>query len=160
MSAIEIRRTKPGDEAMIVALLRELADYERLTHKFRLTPEIVARDFFGDSPPVHCDLAFADCEAAGIMTWYPTYASFAASRGIYLEDFYVRPALRGRGIGRAMIADLARRAVASGAMKIEWAVLTWNKPSIAFYENLHAERVDDWHVYRLVGDALLALARK
>jgi GNAT superfamily N-acetyltransferase len=158
VSAIEIRRAKAGDEPVIVDLLRELAEYERLLHKFRLTPEDVTRDFLGPAPVISCDLAFAEEAPAGIMTWYPTYSSFTAARGIYMEDFYVRPSLRGKGIGRAMVADLARRAVASGALKIEWAVLTWNKPSIAFYENLHAERVDDWHIYRLVGEALAALA--
>lgn len=160
MSAIAIRRAKAGDEALIVELLRELAEYERLLPKFRLTPDTVVRDFFGDHASVMCDLALFDGAPAGIMTWYPTYSSFAAARGIYLEDFYVRADLRGRGIGRALIADLARRALQVGALKIEWAVLTWNKPSIAFYENLDAERVDDWHVYRLTGDALAALARE
>jgi GNAT superfamily N-acetyltransferase len=159
VSAIKIRRARAGDEAVIVDLLRALADYERLLPKFHLTPETVSRDFFDDHPPIACDLAFLDDAPAGIVTWYPTYSSFAAARGIYVEDFYVRPDLRGRGIGRALIADLARRTLQDGAVKIEWAVLTWNKPSIAFYESLHAQRVDDWHVYRLVGDRLAALAR-
>ena len=160
MSGIEVRRARPEDAAVVVTLLHDLADYERLLHKFHLTTAAVARDFFGDHAPIACDLAFLDGAAAGIMTWYPTYSSFAATRGIYIEDFYVRPELRGRGVGRALIADLARRAVNSGAIRLEWAVLTWNKPSIAFYENLHAERVDDWHIYRLTGDALAALARE
>jgi GNAT superfamily N-acetyltransferase len=159
VSAIDIRCARPGDEATIVELLRELADYERLSQKFRLTKEDVTRDFFGATPTVCCDLAFAGEEPAGVMTWYFTYSSFAAARGIYLEDFYVRPALRRRGIGRALVVDLARRAVEAGCPKLEWSVLTWNKPSIAFYETLHAVRVDDWHIYRLVGDTLAALAR-
>ncbi|HEX9158642.1 MAG TPA: GNAT family N-acetyltransferase [Rhizomicrobium sp.] len=159
MSGIEVRRARPGDEAVVVTLLHDLADYERLLHKFHLTAEAATRDFFGDHAPIACDLAFLDGAAAGIMTWYPTYSSFAATRGVYIEDFYVRPELRGRGVGRALSADLARRATESGAIRLEWAVLTWNKPSIAFYENLHAERVDDWHIYRLTGDALAALAR-
>jgi GNAT superfamily N-acetyltransferase len=159
VSGISIRAAQPGDEAIIVELLRELAEYERLMQRFRLTRETVARDFLGAAPMIRCDLAFADREPAGIMTWYPTYSSFVAAGGIYLEDFYVRPALRRQGIGRALLADLARRAVAEGAAKIEWAVLVWNKPSIEFYVSLHAERVDDWHIYRLVGDALAAVAR-
>jgi|SRR5579871_2205676 len=159
MSAIEIRCATAGDEAIIVDLLKELAAYERFSYKFRLTPEAVRRDFFDGTPRISCDLAFADGEPAGIMTWYPTYSSFAAARGIYLEDFYVRPSLRRRGIGRAFVADLARRAVETGCLKLEWSVLTWNKPSIAFYETLHAERVDDWHIYRLAGEALNALTR-
>lgn len=159
MSAIEIRGAKRGDEADIVNLLRELADYEKLLHRFHLTTECVERDFFGAAPAISCDLAFADGAPAGIMTWYKTYSSFAATRGIYLEDFYVHPALRRRGIGRALVANLARRAVETGCPKLEWSVLTWNKPSIAFYETLCAERVDDWHIYRLTGEALAALAR-
>lgn len=159
MRGIEIRRAKTGDEAVIVDLLRELAEYERLSHKFCLTAAAVTRDFFGAAPRIVCDVAFVGGQPAGVMTWYSTYSSFGAARGIYLEDFYVRPAWRGRGIGRSLVADLARHALRDGALKIEWAVLTWNKPSIAFYENLRAERVDDWHVYRLAGDALAALAR-
>jgi diamine N-acetyltransferase len=159
VNGIAIRAAQPGDETLIVELLRELAEYERLSQKFRSTPEHVTRDFFGATPVVHCDLAFAGSEPAGIMTWYPTYASFAAAGGIYLEDFYVRPQLRRQGIGRSLVSHLARRARDGGAVKIEWAVLTWNKPSIEFYENLCAERVDDWHIYRLVGETLAALAR-
>ncbi|HEX3431208.1 MAG TPA: GNAT family N-acetyltransferase [Rhizomicrobium sp.] len=159
MTGIEIRCARSGDEAVIVDLLRELAEYERLSHKFHLTRDDVARDFFGQAPRVRCDLALADGEPAGIMTWYHTYATFAARCGIYLEDFYVRTALRQRGIGRALVVDLASRAVSAGIAKMEWSVLAWNKPSIAFYESLHAERVDDWHVYRLMGESLAALAR-
>lgn len=159
MSTIEIRRAKAGDEVVIVDLLRELAEYEHLSHKFRLMPEDVTRDFLGSAPSVSCDLAFAAGAAAGIMTWYATYSTFAAKCGIYIEDFYVRSALRQHGIGRALVVDLTKRAVEHGIAKIEWSVLAWNKPSIAFYESLNAERVDDWHVYRLTGERVAALAR-
>jgi GNAT superfamily N-acetyltransferase len=159
MIGVAIRAADPGDETIIVQLLRELAEYERLSQKFHLTPECVSRDFFGATPVVRCELAFAGAEPAGIMTWYRTYSSFAAAGGIYLEDFYVRPQLRRQGVGRALVAHLAKQAAEQGAAKIEWAVLTWNKPSIEFYESLHATRVDDWHIYRLVGGALAALAR-
>jgi GNAT superfamily N-acetyltransferase len=156
MSAPLIRPARAGDEDAILGLLHELATYERLEQRFRLTPETIARDFFCDPPAVHCDLAFL--ELAGVMTWYPTYSSFAGTRGIYLEDFYVRPELRQRGIGRTLLASLARHAVESGATRIEWSVLKWNRPAIDFYENVHAERIDDWHIYRLVGKALTDLA--
>jgi GNAT superfamily N-acetyltransferase len=158
MSAPLIRPARAGDEDAIFGLLHELAGYERLEHRFRLTPEIIARDFFCEPPAVRCELAFLDQKRAGIMTWYPTYASFAGARGIYLEDFYVRAELRQRGIGRALLASLSRHAIQNGAMRIEWSVLKWNRPAIDFYESVHAERVDDWHIYRLVGKALADLA--
>jgi GNAT superfamily N-acetyltransferase len=153
-----IRVARAGDEDAILALLRELAEYERLEHRFRLTREIVARDILGVSPAVCCTLAVVEDVAAGIMTWYPTFSSFAGARGIHLEDFYVRPDLRRRGIGRKLLACLAREAVEKGVARIEWAVLTWNRPAIAFYEKVRAERIDDWHIYRLRGEALSALA--
>jgi GNAT superfamily N-acetyltransferase len=158
MSEISIRSAAAGDEDVIVTLLRELAEFERLEHRFRLTREIVTRDLLCANPGLCCDLAFFEGQPAGVMTWYRTYSSFSASRGIYLEDFYVREALRKRGIGRGLLARLAKRALAEGALRIEWAVLTWNRPSIEFYENLRAERVDEWHIYRLMGDALEHLA--
>jgi GNAT superfamily N-acetyltransferase len=159
MSGLVIREACVGDEDVILDLLRELAEYERLESRFRLTREIIARDFLCASPCLWCQIAFLDEAPAGLMTWYPTYASFAAARGIYLEDFYVRTAFRRRGIGRRLLANLARRAIDENALRIEWAVLVWNKPSIKFYETLHAQRVDDWHVYRLVGSALADLAK-
>lgn len=159
MSGLVTREARAGDEDVILGLLRELAEYERLESRFRLTREIIVRDVLCASPCLFCEIAFFDEAPAGIMTWYPTYASFAAVRGIHLEDFFVRTALRRRGIGRKLLAHLARRALDLGAARIEWAVLTWNRPAIEFYETLHAERVDDWHVYRLVGNALADLAK-
>jgi GNAT superfamily N-acetyltransferase len=158
MSAPLIRPARAGDEDAILSLLYELAIYERLEHQFRLTPETVARDFLREPPAVQCELAFLDLEPAGIMTWYPTYSSFAGTRGIYLEDFYIRSKLRQRGIGRALLASLARHAVENGANRIEWSVIKWNRPAIDFYENMRAERIDDWHIYRLAGKALADLA--
>lgn len=159
MSAPRIRAAQPGDEQTIVDLLRELAVYERLEQRFRLTAETVARDMLGAVPAARCDLAFAEDAPAGLITWYDTYSSFAGARGIYLEDFYVRPELRRHGIGRALLAHLARTALAKGALRIEWSVLAWNRPAIDFYESIRGQRVDDWHVYRLMGDSLSELAR-
>jgi GNAT superfamily N-acetyltransferase len=158
MSPPLIRPVRAGDEDIILGLLRELATYERLDHRFRLTVEIIARDFFCEPPAVRCELAFIDQERAGIMTWHSTYSSFSGTRGLYLEDFYVRSELRRHGIGRALLGRLARHATDTGVTKIEWSVLKWNRPAIDFYESVHAERVDDWHVYRLVGKALADIA--
>jgi GNAT superfamily N-acetyltransferase len=159
MSRLVIREASAGDEGVILDLLRELAEYERLESRFRLTGEIIARDFLCAPPRLFCEIALLDEAPAGLMTWYPTYSSFAAARGIYLEDFYVRPFLRRRGIGRQLLAKLARRAIDENAIRIEWAVLVWNRPSIEFYETLRAERIDDWHIYRLCGSALVDLAK-
>jgi GNAT superfamily N-acetyltransferase len=159
MSDVLVRAARTGDEDAVLALLRELAAYERLEHRFRLTREAVQRDFLSDDPAVFCDVAFLEDAPAGVMTWYSTYSSFAGARGIYLEDFYVRSDVRRRGIGRSLLAHLAKRAAHDGAARIEWAVLTWNRPAIEFYGSVRAERVDDWHIYRLRGDALAALAR-
>jgi GNAT superfamily N-acetyltransferase len=157
--AFTLRPAKPGDEEVILALLFELAEYEKLTDKFEITREIVARDLIGEHASLNVDLLHADGEPAGIATWYFTYTSFAAARGIYLEDLFVRSQFRGRGYGKALLAHLARRAAQAGAGRVEWSVLTWNKPSIEFYESLDAERVVDWFIYRLSGEALERLGR-
>src|SRR5262249_51912004 len=140
-----LRTAKHGDEDLIFALLNELAVYEKLTHKFKITREIIARDFIGEHAPLKVDLLYEDGKAAGIATWYFTYNSFAVSRGVFLEDLFVRPEFRGRGYGKALIAHLAKRAVEMGGNKVEWAVLDWNKPSIDFYESLGAERMSGWY---------------
>src|ERR1044072_6001536 len=102
--AFTIRAAKPGDEGLILALLHELAVYEKLTAKFKITKEIVARDFIGEHAPLKVDLLYEGDKPAGIATWYFTYNSFAASRGVFLEDLFVRPEFRGRGYGKTLIA--------------------------------------------------------
>lgn len=155
--AFTIRAAKPGDEDLILTLLQELAAYEKLTAKFKITREIVARDFIGEHAPLKVDLLHEDGKPAGIATWYFTYGSFAASRGVFLEDLFVRPEFRGQGYGKALIAHLAKQAVKVGGSKVEWAVLDWNKPSIDFYESIGAERTNGWHIYSLGGEALAKL---
>src|ERR1700730_4760516 len=135
-NALSIRRAIAGDAELITLLLRELAEYERLTDKFFLTADTVVRDFFGPEPSVYCDLAFVSEVPVGLMTWYWTYTTFGASRGLYLEDIYVREQVRGQDHGRALFAHLANRAIAYGATHLKWAVLNWNTPSIGFYESL------------------------
>jgi GNAT superfamily N-acetyltransferase len=157
-STIAIRAAKAGDEELILTLLHELAVYEKLTHAFRITLEVIARDYLCERPLIECDLAFEAGKPAGIATWYWTYGSFAAARGVYLEDLFVRPEFRGHGAGKALLAGLARRALKGGAGRVEWSVLDWNKPSIDFYEGLGAKRSDGWYVYRLSGEALEDMA--
>jgi GNAT superfamily N-acetyltransferase len=157
MSELSIRRAHAGDEALIVALLRELADYEKLLDVFHITEDVVRRDYLGAQPLVQCDLAFEGEEPVGVMTWYWTYSSFAAKRSIYLEDLFVRKAARGRGHGKALLVHLARTGAQVGAHRVEWSVLDWNTPSIEFYDSLGARPVQGWYVYRLEGDALKKL---
>lgn len=157
MSALAIRRAKLGDEGLMLELLLELAEYEKLVPQFRLTKEKIVRDFFGAPPLAFCDLAFVDERPIGLATWYWTYASFAAVRGIYLEDLYVRPDQRGHGFGKSLLAHLAKVAAEEGAGRIEWSVLNWNKPSIEFYESLGAKPSSEWTVYRLADEPLKRL---
>jgi len=153
-----LRTAKPGDEDLILALLHELAIYEKLTAKFKITREVIARDFIGEHAPLKVDLLYEGDKPAGIATWYFTYNSFAVSRGVFLEDLFVRPEFRGRGYGKALIAHLARQVVKADGNKVEWAVLDWNTPSIDFYEGLGAERMSGWHIYSLAGEALAKLS--
>lgn len=158
MTGFSIRRAVAGDEALIITLIVELAAYEKLGHLLSLTEADVRRDFFGAAAAVHCDLIFAGDEPAGLATWYWTYATFRARRGLYVEDLYVRPPFRGRGYGKALLAHLARTAVAEGAQRLEWLVLDWNAPSIAFYDGIGGKRLEGWVGYRLEGAAMQKLS--
>jgi diamine N-acetyltransferase len=155
MSDFILRAATPSDAAAIVALLKELADYEKILVHFFLTEELVRRDMFGQA--CHCDLAFDGDEAVGIATWFWTYKTFRALKSLYLEDLYVKPSHRGRGLGRQMLTRLAQQARAAQGM-MEWRVLDWNAPAIAFYQSLGARLVPEWRDCRLEGDALERLA--
>ena len=122
------------------------------------TQDSLRAALFGPNPRVFCDIAEADGEPAGFALWFYNYSTFLARHGIYLEDLFVRPRFRGRGIGKALLVDLAARTVREGCGRLEWAVLDWNAPSIAFYESLGARAMKEWQVYRLTGDALRRLA--
>jgi GNAT superfamily N-acetyltransferase len=143
----------------MLALLTELAEYEKLMPIFHITLATIERDFFGPSPRCHCELAFASGEPVGIANWFYSYATFATARKIYLADLFVKPSQRGKGLGKALLAHLARRAVSEGASQLEWEVLDWNKPSIDFYESLGARRASEWLIYRLGGEHLEKLAQ-
>jgi ribosomal protein S18 acetylase RimI-like enzyme len=158
VSSFSIRQARQGDEALIVALLRELAAYEKLLDRFHITPEIVARDYLGERPLLFCDLLFEGERPAGIATWHWTYGSFAAARKVYLADLFVRPEFRGRHYGRALLANLARRVLAQGGSGIDWEVLDWNQPSIDFYDSLGATSIKNWIGYNLSGEALARLS--
>jgi GNAT superfamily N-acetyltransferase len=155
MSDFNIRAAAPSDAAAIVSLLRELADYEKLQNGFLLDEAAAARDMLGAA--CRSELVFVDGAAVGIEAWFWIYKSFGAARGVYVEDLYVRPGFRGRGLGRALLAHLAAKAHAVGGF-MEWQVLDWNTPSIEFYKSLGANSRDNWISYRLTGEALRKLA--
>ena len=154
MTNVSIRAAGAGDEEAIHSLLYDLAVYEKLAANFRLTAEIIARDIIGSASPCCCAIAEFNGDAVGIATWYPIYSTFGASHGLYLEDLFVRPARRGRGIGMSLLAFLAKCAREEGATYIDWSVLDWNKSAIAFYEKLGAKRGEGWHIFRLSGQWL------
>ena len=158
--SVAIRAARPADAALIFALVRELADYEKLTHEVAADEQAIAAALFGPTPRVHCDIAAWDGEPAGFSVWFLNYSTFRGSHGIYLEDLFVRPAYRGRGIGRALLARLALECVERGYARCEWAVLDWNAPSIAFYKSIGARVMDEWKICRLSGEALARFAQQ
>jgi diamine N-acetyltransferase len=160
MDEFSIRRSRSGDEALILHLLRELAEYEVLLERFRITIDVIRRDYLGAQPLLNCDLAFEGDRPIGIASWYWIYSSFAAKRAIFLEDLYVRPAVRGEGYGKSLLAHLAKTALDAGGIGVDWSVLDWNKPSIEFYEGIGAKRVNGWYVYRLQDEALHRIANR
>lgn len=160
MSAgLTIRAATPADRDLVFAFIRDLAEYEKLLDDVVATPDDVARALFAPHPRVFCDLAEWDGAPAGFALWFYNYSTFRGRHGIYLEDLFVKPAFRGKGIGKALLAHLAKRAVAEGCARVEWWVLDWNEPSIKFYESLGAIPMEEWTVFRLTGDALKRLAQ-
>jgi diamine N-acetyltransferase len=155
---LSIRPARPGDAGLVLALVRELADYERLAHAVEACATDLDAALFGPQPRVFCDLAAWDDEPAGFALWFYTFSTFRGRHGIWLEDLYVRPALRGHGIGRALFCELGRRCATDGLGRLEWSVLDWNEPAVRFYRGLGARPVDGWTTYRLDRDALAALA--
>ncbi|WP_371347621.1 N-acetyltransferase family protein [Ancylobacter sp. IITR112] len=155
---LALRPARPDDAALILALVRELADYEKLLHEVEATEADFARELFGPQPRVFCDIAEWDGAAAGFVLWFYTFSTFRGRQGIFLEDIYVRPAFRGRGIARALMQRLARRCLDEGLGRFEWNVLDWNEPAIRFYRSVGAVPLDAWTMQRVTGAALHELA--
>ena len=151
---IEIRAAEPADAALILSFIRKLAEYERLQHEVAATQTDIVRDLFGPGPRVFCDIALWDSLPAGFALWFYNYSTFRSRHGVYLEDLFVEPVYRGRGIGKALLARLAQRCQAEGLGRLEWSVLDWNAPSIDFYKSLGAVPMGDWTMFRLTGNAL------
>lgn len=155
---LTLRPAQRADLDLIYSFIRELAEYEKLLDKVVATPDDICRALFVPHPRVFCDIAEFDHKPAGFALWFYNYSTFRGRHGIYLEDLFVRPALRGKGIGKALLVNLAKRAVAENCARLDWAVLDWNEPSIAFYKALGAFAVDDWKSFRITDEALARLA--
>jgi GNAT superfamily N-acetyltransferase len=158
--SLTIRRARPGDAGLVLSLVRELADYEKLLHEVEATEAMLDAALFGESPLLFCEIAEWRGEPVGFAVWFVNFSTFTGRAGIYLEDLFVRPAQRGKGIGKALLAQLARECVANGWGRLQWAVLDWNTPSIEFYKSLGAELMDEWTGCRVTGPALTRLAQE
>jgi GNAT superfamily N-acetyltransferase len=152
-----LRPATGADVPAILACIRGLAEYERLAHECIATESLLRETLFGPVPAAEVVLAEHGGETIGFALWFRSYSTFLARPGIYLEDLFVFPAWRGRGIGRRLLGHLARTAVERGYGRLEWAVLDWNTDAIRFYESLGARPMSDWTTYRVTGDALASL---
>ncbi|WP_199720524.1 GNAT family N-acetyltransferase [Stagnimonas aquatica] len=156
----QIRPARADDCELIVALIRELAEYEKLLDQCQATPEALRESLFGQRPWAECLIAEQHGQGVGFALYFHNYSTFLAKPGLYLEDLYVRPAARGLGLGKALLAALAKLAVERGCGRFEWSVLDWNSPAIRFYESLGARPQDEWTIYRITGEALNTLAKQ
>ena len=156
---LTLRTATEADVPLILQFIRDLAEYERLAHACVATEESVRETLFGERPYAEVIIAEHDGAPAGFALFFHNYSTFLARPGIYLEDLYVRPDLRGHGIGKALLARLAAIAVERKCGRLEWAVLNWNESAIQFYRSLGALPQDEWTVYRVTGDALERLSR-
>ena len=161
MSDAPIFRIVPATEtdcALIVRLIKELAVYEKLAHEAVATEDDLRAALFGPKPAAEVVIAYAGDEPAGLALFFRTFSTFLGRPGLYLEDLFVVPQWRGRGLGRMLLAHLARLAVDRGYGRMEWSVLDWNEMAIRVYRGVGARPMDEWTVYRLTGDPLRALA--
>lgn len=153
-----VRAAGPEDVPTIAALIRALAEYERLAHEVVLDEGQLRAHLFGPRPYAEVILAEDEGDVVGFALFFHNFSTFLGKPGIYLEDLFVRPEHRGAGHGKALLAHVARLAVERGCGRLEWSVLDWNEPSIGFYRSLGAIAMDDWTTYRLTGESLMRLA--
>lgn len=158
MSSVAIRVASPADTPLILQFVRDLAECERLLHEVTITEADIRRDLFGENPRAFCEIAEVGGRPVGFCLWFYSYSTFLGRAGIFVEDLFVEPDARGGGAGKALLARLAQRCVDADLGRLEWSVLNWNTPSIAFYDSLGASKKDDWTIRRLDGEALLKLA--
>ena len=153
-----VRAARAGDVPLVLALIGELAEYERLADEAVGTEELLAQALFGERPAAEAAIAESGAEPIGFVLWYTTFSTFQCLPGIWVEDLFVRPEHRGAGAGRALLAHVARAAVERGHGRLELSALDWNEPALGFYRALGARSLDEWRTQRFEGDALRALA--
>ena len=153
-----LRPARPEDTPLIVELIRDLAEFERLADEVRVDPALLEQHLFGPRPYAECVIAWSGEDAAGFALYFHSYSTFLGLPGLYLEDLFVRTPYRGQGYGEALLRHLAQTAVERGCGRLEWSVLDWNQRAIDFYRKLGAEPMDEWTVFRVSGDALAQLA--
>ena len=156
--SLSIRPARAGDAPLVLNFIRELAEYERLAHEVEASEADIDRALFAPGARAFCQIAERDGEPVGFVLWFYNFSTFRGRHGIYVEDLFVRPAARGQGIGRALLSHLARRCVDEGLARLEWWVLDWNEPALAFYQSLGAVPMEEWTVQRLTGEELRRLA--
>jgi GNAT superfamily N-acetyltransferase len=157
-NGVSIRPARPADVPRILELVRELADYERSLDQVSATADELRAALFAERPAVFAHVAETDAVVVGFALWFLNFSTWVGRHGIYLEDLYVTPAMRGRGVGKALLAELAATCMRRGYGRLEWWVLDWNEPAIAFYRSIGAEPMSEWTVQRLSGTALADLA--
>ncbi|MDB5801418.1 MAG: acetyltransferase domain protein [Rhodocyclales bacterium] len=155
----QVRAAERGDVGTILAMIRELAEYEELTHLCTATEDQLAAELFGPDAAAEALVAVAGGEAVGYAIFFHNFSTFLGRRGLYLEDLYVRPSHRHQGCGRALLLAVARIAAERRCARFEWMALDWNTPAIDFYEKLGATQMREWRLFRATGDALDALAK-
>ncbi len=156
---LSIRPATRADLPLIAQFIRDLADYEKLAHEVRFDEATLGEKLFGARPYAEVVIGEIDGAAQGFALFFHNFSTFEGRPGIYLEDLFVRPEARGSGLGKALLAHLAKLCVERGCARLEWSVLDWNAPAIGFYQGLGARMMDEWTVMRVDGDALTELAR-
>ena len=158
LPGVVLRDAEPKDTALVLGFIRALAEYEKLAHEVVATEDSIEQALFGAQPVIRVIIAECDTAPAGFALFFYNFSTFLGQRGIYLEDLFVKPDYRGRGVGRALLAYLAHLAQSEGCGRLEWSVLDWNMPAIGFYRSLGALAVDGWTVNRVTDGALAELA--
>jgi GNAT superfamily N-acetyltransferase len=157
---LSVRAVRADEVELVLAFIRELAEYEHLAHEVRATADDIRAALFGARPHAEAVIGCVEGQACGFALFFHNFSTFVGKPGLYLEDLYVRPGARGRGLGSYMLAWLARLALERGCGRFEWAVLDWNEPALKVYRSLGARAADDWTLHRVTGEALVQLAAK